>query len=487
MRHCSHFFSISIFLLIGLLPRVAYSAPCEKLVLPKEMAPLIEAKAFAKAEALAQQRLTNSASLQNHLLNAYVYWRKAGRFIIKVSAAGRPPIEMIDADLEKTFPAASYQANLLAPAEPHLVRVIQLSPRCLDYHLDLINFYQATQKEAEFLRAIQKTAETVPGDATVVALRTYATKPYQQGNYSVAQKIYETIIAARPNDEKAIANLSSVFAQQGKFPEAQQMAERALRLDRKDNVASSTLLTAMQLGNDFEKAEKFLWEKLKSTPDDMDAWAELAFLDLRHDKSWNMKLLEKGIANSKASNVAAWKQKLDYFNAALQEAASKPELLYVLASNITDTEDAIYACGLISRLERLFPNSVDNDLLRAKIYDRFKIQPLHVAMLQKAYEKRSQMTEKNLFGKEVVYLNLTRAYIQHSKGAEALNVIREVPSELRKADWYRFWHPRALAEAGDFAKATAAYKVCLQEKSSAETKKFCQEGLDAISPKVKAR
>jgi tetratricopeptide (TPR) repeat protein len=134
-----------------------------------------------------------------------------------------------------------------------------------DFYYDLARAYSKTGDHDADIRwsreALQRDADFVP------ALKELAAAATAKGDLTQAAPALERVVALRPNDGNAFADLGNVYLRQGRLDEAQKTLARALVLDPTLPLANNTMgLTALRKG-DATAAEAHLREAIRLQPD----------------------------------------------------------------------------------------------------------------------------------------------------------------------------------------------------------------------------
>jgi tetratricopeptide (TPR) repeat protein len=138
-------------------------------------------------------------------------------------------------------------------------------PERPDFYYDLARAYSVTGDHDAGIRwcreALQRDADFVP------ALKELAAAATAKGDFTEAAPALERVVALRPSDANAFADLGNVYLRQGRLDEAQKTLARALALDPTLPLANNTMGLAALRKGEAEAAEVHLREAIRLQPD----------------------------------------------------------------------------------------------------------------------------------------------------------------------------------------------------------------------------
>ena len=158
------------------------------------------------------------------------------------------------------------QSANLTSGIPRLQRAIeQYQPQRPEFYYELARAYSLV---ADYDADIRWCRESLRRDATFVpALKELAAAATTKGNLTEAAQALERVVAQRPNDGNAFADLGNVYLRQGRVDDAQKTLQRALELDATMPQANNMMgLAALRKGA-IEIAETHLREAIRLQPD----------------------------------------------------------------------------------------------------------------------------------------------------------------------------------------------------------------------------
>ncbi len=169
------------------------------------------------------------------------------------------------------------QGSNLTAGLPRLERAIEkYSPERPEFYYELARAYAMV---ADHDADIRWCREALRRDATFVpALKELAAAATAKGDLTEAAQALETVVAQRPNDGNAFADLGNVYLRQGRLDDAQKTLRRALVLDATMPKANNTMgLAALKQGAS-ATAETHFREAIRLQPDLQEAHYNLGNL-----------------------------------------------------------------------------------------------------------------------------------------------------------------------------------------------------------------
>jgi tetratricopeptide (TPR) repeat protein len=156
-------------------------------------------------------------------------------------------------------------SNLTAGIRLFEQAIAKHRPARPDFYHDLAHAYSMTGDHDAGIRwsreALQRDADFVP------ALKELAAAATAKGDLTQAAPALERVVALRPSDGNAFADLGNVYLQQGRLDEAQKTLARALALDPTLPRANNTAGLAALRKGEAEAAEAHLREAIRLQPD----------------------------------------------------------------------------------------------------------------------------------------------------------------------------------------------------------------------------
>jgi tetratricopeptide (TPR) repeat protein len=158
------------------------------------------------------------------------------------------------------------QSANLTDGIPRLQRAIEkYQPQRPEFYYELARAYSLV---ADYDADIRWCREALRRDATFVpALKELAAAATTKGNLTEAAQALERVVARRPNDGNAFADLGNVYLRQGRLDEAQKTLQRALALDATMPQANNMMGLAALKNGSAEIAETHLREAIRLQPD----------------------------------------------------------------------------------------------------------------------------------------------------------------------------------------------------------------------------
>jgi Flp pilus assembly protein TadD len=136
-------------------------------------------------------------------------------------------------------------------------------------------FAVATMLAAACNRAVD-SPPSVPAEHLEAARRAKAS--FERGDYREAEKIFEAIVAAVPNNLCALSNLGVVRFRAGKFKESEEAFKRAIALAPADGFSHCTLGIVYYSQGRYDEAVNALTKALAINPKDATAHRYLAIV-----------------------------------------------------------------------------------------------------------------------------------------------------------------------------------------------------------------
>lgn len=163
-------------------------------------------------------------------------------------------------------------------------------------------------KNKRALLALRKLTEdiassTPQADSDIRELVSKATAKYNQGNFSEAEKLYNSVMQIHSSVPEVLCNLGLIFKERGEFSQAEALMRKAIDTQSDYLAAHHNLAVLLENAGDAQNAEKHYLRVLEINPDIQQTTAALTKLYLRTNNPGKAEQLARAVIRESPDNA----------------------------------------------------------------------------------------------------------------------------------------------------------------------------------------